>query len=152
MSDLNRRATDTAAHAAFNIDQLIAAEADESKRVLLLVMNSMKQSLDANTRLTHALSESMERYATDFKEHKEEFNEHTEKQEEIINKGKGARVVILWVAGVVQAIGLSAWFNINGDMNEIRHDLNSNSAYHASNTQRDDEQDRRIAKLEEKNK
>ncbi len=81
------------------IEELIQQANDPSDRAMLVVLNKMASSLDANTRLTEAVSTRLE-------EHIESFQEKVEEDNAIKNKGMGAWKILAWVLGLAQvAVG-----------------------------------------------
>lgn len=97
--ELNRRETDKA---HLDIEVMILEENDPKQRAFLIVLNSINQSLLANTALTHSVSTKLE-------EHLENFTEHAEKEEAIMNKGRGAWKVAAWVVGIAQVFAVMLW-------------------------------------------
>ncbi len=86
-------------HLSPSIEELIQQANDPSDRAMLVVLNKMASSLDANTRLTEAVSTRLE-------EHIESFQEKVEEDNAIKHKGMGAWKILAWVLGLAQvAVG-----------------------------------------------
>ena len=106
-----RRAIDRVSNMA-DIESMILSEDDPKQRAFLIVLNSINNSLMANTDTIRDVSEKLENHLT-------HFEQHTKSEEAMLNKGRGAWKVIAWVIGVVQIIGLGIWTDVRGDLQNI---------------------------------
>lgn len=98
--DQNRRATDAAM--SLDIDQMIMQEDDPKQRAFLIVLNSINNSLIANTETIKDVSEKLDAHLTS-------YENHVEQEEALLNRGRGAWKVMAWVISGVQVIGLGIW-------------------------------------------
>lgn len=109
MTELNRRATDKL---PLDIDQLIMAEDDPKQRAFLIVLNSINNSLIANTETIKDVSEKLDAHLTS-------YENHVEQEEALLNRGRGAWKVMAWVISGVQVIGLGIWAMAREEIKEI---------------------------------
>ena len=105
----NRRATDKL---PLDIDQLIMQEDDPKQRAFLIVLNSINNSLIANTETIKDISEKLDTHLTS-------YDKHVEQEEALLNRGRGAWKVMAWVISGVQVIGLGIWAMARGEIKEI---------------------------------
>jgi len=112
-SPYNRRATDFKKH---DIEAMIAAEDDPKQRSFLIVLNSINNSLMANTTVTTNLS-------TQFGEHLERFEEKVAEDARLLNQGKGAWKVAAWVLGAAQSIVVALALFAAKDISSIHEEL-----------------------------
>ena len=105
----NRRATDKL---PLDIDQLIMAEDDPKQRAFLIVLNSINNSLIANTETIKDVSEKLDAHLTS-------YENHVEQEEALLNRGRGAWKVMAWVISGVQVIGLGIWAMAREEIKEI---------------------------------
>jgi len=104
-----RRSTDKL---PVDIESMIMQEDDPKQRAFLIVLNSINNSLVANTETIREVSEKLETHLT-------HFEEHTRNEEALLNKGRGAWKVAAWVIGVVQVIGLGIWSQARDEIKDI---------------------------------
>lgn len=109
MTELNRRATDKL---PLDIDQLIMQEDDPKQRAFLIVLNSINNSLIANTETIKDISEKLDAHLTS-------YDNHVEQEEALLNRGRGAWKVMAWVISGVQVIGLGIWAMARGEIKDI---------------------------------
>lgn len=109
MTELNRRATDKL---PLDIDQLIMQEDDPKQRAFLIVLNSINNSLIANTETIKDVSEKLDAHLTS-------YENHVEQEEALLNRGRGAWKVMAWVISGVQVIGLGIWAMAREEIKEI---------------------------------
>lgn len=109
MTELNRRATDKL---PLDIDQLIMQEDDPKQRAFLIVLNSINNSLIANTETIKDISEKLDAHLTS-------YDNHVEQEEALLNRGRGAWKVATWVISGVQVIGLGIWAMARGEIKDI---------------------------------
>jgi len=109
MTELNRRATDKL---PLDIDQLIMQEDDPKQRAFLIVLNSINNSLIANTETIKDVSEKLDAHLTN-------YENHVEQEDALLNKGRGAWKVMAWVISGVQVIGLGIWAMAREEIKEI---------------------------------
>ena len=92
------------------ITELIEQENDPKTRALLIVLNSINESLVANTNTVNDIDNQL-------KLHLVEFKTRTDNEDAIVNKGKGA----WWVLGGVFVIAQSLVYNsINHVVDELK--------------------------------
>ena len=105
----NRRATDKL---PLDIDQLIMQEDDPKQRAFLIVLNSINNSLIANTETIKDVSEKLDAHLTS-------YENHVEQEDALLNRGRGAWKVMAWVISGVQVIGLGIWAMAREEIKEI---------------------------------
>lgn len=105
----NRRATDKL---PLDIDQLIMQEDDPKQRSFLIVLNSINNSLIANTETIKDVSEKLDAHLTS-------YENHVEQEDALLNRGRGAWKVMAWVISGVQVIGLGIWAMAREEIKEI---------------------------------
>lgn len=105
----NRRATDKL---PLDIDQMIMQEDDPKQRAFLIVLNSINNSLIANTETIKDVSEKLDAHLTS-------YENHVEQEDALLNKGRGAWKVMAWVISGVQVIGLGIWAMAREEIKEI---------------------------------
>lgn len=105
----NRRATDRSAQ---EIENMILQEDDLKQRAFLIVLNSINNSLIANTETIREVSDKLEA-------HLEHFDTHTKAEEALMNKGRGMWKIAAWVIGVAQGAGLYIWQHAREDLSQI---------------------------------
>lgn len=94
------------------IEQMIMQENDPKQRAFLIVLNSINNSLIANTDTIREVSDKLE-------SHLANFEEHTRSEEALMNRGRGAWQIATWVIGVAQVIGLGIWQQAKSDLADI---------------------------------
>ncbi len=110
MDDLHkRRISDKLPH---DIEQMIMQEDDPKQRAFLIVLNSINNSLIANTHTIQDVSDKLEQHLTNFETHARE-------EEAVMNKGRGAWKVAAWVVGVAQVVAVSLWVETRSDMKAL---------------------------------
>lgn len=105
----NRRASDIKRH---DIESMIAEENDPKQRSFLIILNSINNSLVANTQVTANLSKQ-------FEDHLKTFEDKVAEDAELLNQGKGAWKVAAFVLGGMQAIVVSAAVYAANDIKAI---------------------------------
>lgn len=105
----NRRATDKL---PLDIDQLIMQEDDPKQRAFLIVLNSINNSLIANTETIKDVSEKLDAHLTS-------YENHVEQEDALLNRGRGAWRVMAWVISGVQVIALGIWAMAREEIKEI---------------------------------
>ncbi len=95
-----------------DIDGMILEENDPKQRAFLIVLNSINNSLVANTKMTSDVANKLEL-------HLEVYATHASQNEELLNKGRGAWRVAGWIVGIVQIIGLGIWTEAKVELSEI---------------------------------
>lgn len=115
MEHLRRSSDATAA----DIERLIALEDDSKQRAFLIVLNSINNSMIANTETTRDIHTKLER-------HLENYSNHVNIEEGIFNQGKGIWKVMTWVIGGMQALIIAAsgaiWTNL-GEVTAVVHEI-----------------------------
>lgn len=90
------------------LDAMVAAENDPSKRATLMVLNAINRSLNQNTLVTHTVKDQLTDLKTEFQDHVLGFARHAKDEEALLNKGRGAWMALAWFLGVVQiAVGFA---------------------------------------------
>lgn len=103
MSDDHLRRTSDISEA--NLNSLIAAENDQGKRTLLLILYSLNTNLQANTRMTEAVS-------IDLAKHLSDYTARVKKDDALVNKGRGAWKVLAAVLTLMQLVISSSLVNL----------------------------------------
>lgn len=111
--ELNRRATDKRFH---NIEKMIAEENDPRQRSFLIVLNSINNSLVANTKTISDVSDKLDAHLT-------AFEEKSAEDTALLNKWRGAWKVIAWALGLAQMGVLAAYVSITTDLKTIHAEL-----------------------------
>lgn len=106
------------------IEQMIAEENDPRQRSFLIVLNSINNSLVANTKTISDVSEKLDSHLTI-------FEQKAQADAEMLNKGKGAWWVITGVMGFVQVVCVVLFTSISSDLKSIHDDIQSNALTHA---------------------
>lgn len=99
-----------------DIEKMIMQENDPKQRAFLIVLNSINNSLIANTNTIREVSDKLE-------SHLAHFEEHTKTEEALVNRGRGMWKIAAWVIGVAQIIGLGIWQQAKTDLSEINASL-----------------------------
>lgn len=107
-------------HNTLTIEQMIAEENDPRQRSFLIVLNSINNSLVANTKTISDVSEKLDSHLTI-------FEQKAQADAEIMNKGKGAWWVIAGVMGFVQVACMVLFTNISSDLKSIRTEIQSSA-------------------------
>ena len=118
------------------IEQMIAEENDPRQRSFLIVLNSINNSLVANTKTISDVSEKLDSHLTT-------FEEKAQADAEILNKGKGAWWVIAGVLGFVQVACVISFTSISAELKLIRTEIQAGAVADARI-------EARIASLEKK--
>ena len=121
MTTDQKRRTEDNDRTTQEIETLIMQEGDPKQRAFLIVLNNINKSLLANTHTVRDVSEKLEA-------HLENFASHAANEEALMNKGKGAWVVVAWVLGIVQLIGLGIWQSARMDLSTISQTITQNQA------------------------
>ena len=108
-----------------DIDQMIIDEPDAKQRAFLIVLNSINQSLIANTSTVRDISIKLEA-------HLDNFEVHVANEDAIMNRGRGAWKVMAWVLGLAQLVGVSLWLQIRGEFTAIDSILKTAHSEHAA--------------------
>jgi hypothetical protein len=95
-----------------DIEAMIAEENDPKQRSFLIILNSINNSLVANTQVTASLNNK-------FEEHLERFEQKVEEDAELLNQGKGAWKVAAWVLGAAQSVVIAAIVYAANDIKAI---------------------------------
>ena len=111
--EMNRRATDKRVH---NIEEMIAEENDPRQRSFLIVLNSINNSLLANTRTITEVSGKLDAHLT-------AFEAKSAEDTALLNKGRGAWKIIAWVLGIAQMGVFAAYVAITSDLKNIHQEL-----------------------------
>jgi hypothetical protein len=107
------------------IEELIQTTNDPEKRTMLVVLNKMVQSLDANTHMTEANTRMTEAVSNRLEEHIEAFQKKVRDDEEVTNKGKGAWKVLAWILGVAQTLIVWGLLEARAESRELHAAINA---------------------------
>lgn len=91
---------------------MIMQEDDPKQRAFLIVLNNINKSLIANTDTIREVSEKLDAHLTS-------YEQHVEKEDALLNRGRGAWRVVAWVIGVVQVVGLGIWASAREEIKDI---------------------------------
>lgn len=100
------------------IEQMIAEENDPRQRSFLIVLNSINNSLVANTKTISVVSDKLDSHLTT-------FEQKAQADAELLNKGKGAWWVIVGVMGFIQVVCVVFFTAISADLKSIRAEIQS---------------------------
>ncbi len=103
-----------------DIDVLISAENDPARRAVLIVLQSINRSLEANTIATQQTQLSLGGLRTDFGLHLDSFEKHTINEEAILNKGRGAWRVMAYVLSAAQAVAIWGWIYSRNEIADMK--------------------------------
>lgn len=103
----DRRAADKANEAKLqaDLDAMVLAENDPSKRANLMVLTAIYRGLVVNTAATHEVQDNVAKLTSNFNAHVDNFSDHAKTEEALLNKGRGAWFALAWFLGVVQIVG-----------------------------------------------
>lgn len=113
MDSFQRRAAD-ADH--WDVEKMIAAENDPKQRLQLIVLNSMKNAVLANTRVSEATAERLDQHLTD-------YQEHTKAEAALLNKGIGAWKVVAGVLVAAQSVIIAGVTYVMTDLKDIHAEI-----------------------------
>jgi hypothetical protein len=113
-----------------DIDVLISAENDPARRAVLIVLQSINRSLEANTIATQQTQLSLGGLRTDFGTHLKNFETHTINEELLMSRGKGAWWVMTFVLGIVQAIAVYGWVASRNEIEEMKATATASQILH----------------------
>ena len=102
----------TADHRASEIERMITMENDSDKRSHLIILNSINNSLIANTETVRVLNERMEA-------HLEKFDLHAKTEEALLNRGKGMWTVIAALLFVAQAVAGWGFMSLSTNLDDL---------------------------------
>lgn len=95
-----------------NIEEMIALEDDPKIRLQLMVMNRINLSLIANTTTINEINNKLI-------EQVNRFEQHDRREQAILNRGKGAWTLFMWVILVMQSIIGWGWYDTRSDLREL---------------------------------
>lgn len=95
-----------------NIEEMIALEDDPKIRLQLMVMNRINLSLIANTTTINEINNKL-------MEQVNRFEQHDRREQAILNRGKGAWTLFMWVILVMQSIIGWGWYDTRSDLREL---------------------------------
>ena len=101
-----RRLTETQ---TLDINQMIADESDPKHRAFLIVLNSINQNLEANTRTICDINDRLE-------SHIDLFTQHSSAEQILVAQGRGAWKVLAWVLSIAQVGVIGLFVNINAQL------------------------------------
>ena len=107
-NDFSRRSTDRFS----DIEAMIAVENDPRQRAFLIILNSINNSLQANTKMTKEVAGKLNDHLT-------AFERKSEEDAALLNKGRGAWKVISVVYGVLQIIALACWGLLTTELKDL---------------------------------
>lgn len=111
MNAPNRRLSNSKAN---DIESMIAEENEPKQRAFLIILNSINNSLMANTNTTSDVAIKLD-------EHLSRFEAKSAADAELLNQGRGAWKILAWVLGVAQIGVLAACTSVISDLKEIHH-------------------------------
>lgn len=117
MDPYQRRAVDAD---GWNVESMIAEEDDPKQRLSLIIMNSIKNAVLANTKVAEATAKRLDEHLTN-------YDKHTQAEAALINKGIGAWKVIAWVLGVAQAGLIAGVGYLMADLKEMHADIKASA-------------------------
>ena len=112
MTGFSRRASDRIT----DIDGMIADENDPRQRAFLIILNSINNSLQANTKMTKEVAGKLNDHLT-------VFALKSEEDAAMLNKGRGAWKVITVVYGLLQVIALASWGAVSMDLKDLHNKM-----------------------------
>lgn len=98
------------------IEDLIAQEQDPKIRLQLMVMNRINLSLVENTNTIQEINSKLETHLTN-------FAEHTKTNEALVNKGRGAWRVVIYVFSFLQIAAISTTAYIVRQQENYRNEI-----------------------------
>ena len=113
-----------------DIDVLISAENDPARRAVLIVLQSINRSLEANTIATKQTQGSVATLSTDFATHLKNFENHAINEEGLMNKGKGAWRVMAYVLFAVQAVAIWGWIYSRNEIEGMKSEAHAAELTH----------------------
>ena len=113
MDHFQRRAVDAD---GWNVESMIAEENDPKQRVSLIIMNSMKNAILANTRVAEATAKRLD-------EHLNNYEQQTRDGAALLNKGIGAWKIIVWILGLAQSALIACGTYLVSDLKELHADV-----------------------------
>ena len=125
---MGNRADDAPHEYRDRINDLIQAEQNPKDRAFLVILQSINQSVRDQNNALISHSNTLQNLESSFSEHLRKFNERAERDDQILNQGRGIWKVLAWVLGLLQmiTIGLLIWsYQEYRDMHEslIKHEL-----------------------------
>lgn len=96
----------------FNLEKMIAEEPDPKFRILLLLVNSIKDSLVESNGVMRQFGQQLDSHLT-------RYEQRTASDDALKNQGKGAYRVAAAVIAIVQVIGMAIWLQAREDIKEI---------------------------------
>lgn len=107
------------------ISAMITQENDPKQRAFLIVLNSINQSLQANTDTTKDVASKLDRHLSD-------YQQTAIIHEAMINKGRGAWTVGAWVLGMVQLAVLASAGFVTTELKQLGKETVENGQIHAA--------------------
>lgn len=126
------------------IEDLLRDEQDARQRAYLLMLNSINQTLIANTEMHRNMAQKLDGHLRQFEVHLKNFEGHAQADEALLNKGRGLWIAIAWILGTAQVVVLSVWLGMTNDIQALRNSMNANEIYHAGIEQRIKDVERRL--------
>jgi len=111
----DRRVSDSRAN---DIEDMIADENDPDKRVFLIVLNSINNSLNSSVR-------TIERIDGALSELSGRFEKHEATDIALLNQGKGMWKVIGFVLTLAQVMGFYVWTEVRKDMAQQQSEIHT---------------------------
>lgn len=115
MTEHNRRSSDQH-RLPIDIETMILQEDDPKQRAFLIVLNSINNSLVANTQTIRDVSERLDSHLTNFEQHAKE-------EEALLNKGRGMWKIAGGVIALAQLVGLGIWQNARIEIGDIHKSI-----------------------------
>lgn len=117
MDHFQRRAVDAD---GWNVESMIAEEDDPKQRLMLIIMNSIKNALLANTKVAEATAKKLN-------EHLDHYEQHERADAALLNKGIGAWKIIAWGLGILQSILIAGVSYLAADLKEMHSDIRASA-------------------------
>lgn len=127
----------------FDIDTMIAAEDDPKARTHLIILSSLHNALVANTSAALEIKRSLDEHLTN-------FEKQTEEHRALMNQGRGAAKVMVWVLGGLQAVVTAALIALSADLKSIHDAVSEAKTVDVRTNAKLDEHEARLKALEKK--
>lgn len=112
----HRRQTDHALDAVEEkIIKLIEDTGDNKDKAYLLILMKLNDSIITNTN-------NVNKVANKLKDIVGAFDSHVKREEAILNRTRGWRDILVWVLGLVQAVGIWALVHLNTELKDIKEE------------------------------
>jgi hypothetical protein len=96
-----------------DIEALIAAEDDPKQRSFLIIMHSMHLSLLSTAATTREVNQK-------FDVHLAHFEQRAERDDALMNKGRGVWAVCAWLLGIAQVVMIAVSVQVVAEIRSLR--------------------------------